>query len=56
VIAADGLGAPQADDAAYAAAGRRMLAALDSLPAITAATRQVAGDAGIALPQAGTTP
>ena len=54
--AADGLGAPLADDAAYAAAGRRMLGALDSLPAIVAATREVAGRAGIALPDAVTTP
>lgn len=56
VIAADGLGAPLADDVAYAAAGRRMLGALDALPVIVAATREVAGRAGVTLPDAVSTP
>ncbi len=55
-VAEDGLGAPLSDDAAYAAAGHRMLTALDSLPAIAAATREIAGRAGIALPDAAPTP
>lgn len=55
-VAADGLGAPLADNAAYAAAGRRMLRALDALPVIVAATREVARRAAIALPDAVSTP
>ncbi len=55
-VAEDGLGAPLSDDAAYAAAGHRMLTALDSLPAIAAATREIAGRAGIALLDAVPTP
>jgi hypothetical protein len=55
-VAADGLSAPLTDDAAYAAAGRRMLWALNSLPAIAAATREVASRAGIALLDAAPAP
>ena len=55
-VAEDGLGAPLSDDAAYAAAGRRMLTALDSLPAIAAATSEIAGRAGIVLLDAVPTP
>ena len=49
-VAAEGLGAPLTNDAAYAAAGRRMLAALKPLPAITKATRDAASRAGVVLP------
>jgi hypothetical protein len=55
-VAADGLSFPLTDDAAYAAAGRRMLSALDSLPLIAAATREVASRAGIALLDAAPAP
>jgi hypothetical protein len=47
--AADGLAAPLADRAAYAAAGRAMLAALEDLPAIEGATGEVAALAGVQL-------
>lgn len=55
-VAADGLGAPLTDNAAYATAGRRMLAALQPLPAFDAATREAAARAGVALPDAVETP
>ena len=49
-VAAAGLGAPLTDDAAYAAAGRRMMAALKSLPAVDQATRDAAARAGVEMP------
>ena len=55
-VAADGLGAPLTDNAAYKAAGKRMLRALDSLPAIAAATRDAAARAGVTLPEAAPAP
>ncbi len=55
-VAAEGLGAPLTDNAAYATAGRRMLAALEPLPAFAAATREAAARAGVALPDAVETP
>jgi hypothetical protein len=55
-VAADGLGAPLTDNAAYKAAGKRMLGALDSLPEIAAATREAAVRAGVTLPDAAPAP
>ncbi len=54
--AAKGLAAPLADDAAYVKAGRRMLSALAPLADVDAATHAIAGLAGVALPEAATTP
>ncbi len=48
-VAADGLGAPLSDNAAYVRAGRRMLTALKPLAAVDAATHALAGTAGIGL-------
>jgi hypothetical protein len=56
IAAADGLGAALGDDAAYAAAGRRMLETLAPLPDVAAATRAAATRAGITLPTAAPTP
>lgn len=50
--AADGLAAPLADDAAYAKAGTRMLAALGDLPSLAAAARDAAAHAGVDLREA----
>ncbi len=49
-VAAEGLGAPLTDDAAYAAAGRRMTTTLKPLPAIDQATRDAAARAGVEMP------
>jgi hypothetical protein len=55
-IAAAGLAAPLADDPAYAAAARRMLAALKPLAAVDGATHAIAAEAGIPLPETTATP
>jgi hypothetical protein len=55
-VATDSLAAPLSDDAAYIAAGGRMLKALAPLAAIDAATLATAEAAGIALPEATPTP
>jgi hypothetical protein len=52
LVAAEGLNAPFADDAAYVASGKRMLSALGPLPAVDAVTHAVAGEAGLTLPGA----
>ena len=51
-VSAEGLNAPLTANAAYATAGRRMLKALDSLPAVAGATREAAARAGVTLPDA----
>jgi hypothetical protein len=56
LVAADGLGAALGDDAAYAAAGRRMVEALALLPDVAAATRASAARAGVTLPTETPTP
>jgi hypothetical protein len=55
-VATASLAAPLSDDAAYFAAGRRMLKALAPLAAVDAATLATAEAAGIALPDATPTP
>jgi hypothetical protein len=55
-VAAQGLAAPLADDAAYVAAAKHMLSALKPLRVVDAATHAMAGEAGLALPAATATP